>query len=192
MGAGFTVFGVLANIANQNETARISRERKLLSARALLPIALQDVSDVAEAAARYSAAGRDHPIRPPPDLRLPERSLSVIRDLIELTDDIRVSQRLIGLLTEHQIYVEDWRRNLMGAGEGRPPEISAITAQWVFLRAVAQSIMPYARYEADSAHAEICPDAYEMFRQRFEYSGRGDYQQAEGDLAASFRRKYGQ
>ncbi|MCL5779194.1 hypothetical protein M1105_19715 [Limibaculum sp. FT325] len=91
-------------------------------------------------------------------LTLSDGVVSVLRDIIELSDYDDVVKRVSGLLREHQIFLARWRSNFapdrdtMIVLEGN---IRQRTVSWAYLGAISASLFPYARHETDEVSSLV-------------------------------------
>lgn len=164
--AALTLTGVFANIGNQRETDRRNREKKLIAARALLPASLSQICSVCAAGIRLSAelgAGQNRhradfhetSIHP---LRLPDGVIQVFRDIIELTEDRNISNRIAGILREYQVFFARWESEFSQSGRAIlrvSSDVNERTAAWAYLYALSASLFPYARNEEDTVNYDV-------------------------------------
>lgn len=165
--AALTLTGVFANIENQREAERRSRERKLAAAKALLPTSLSQMCDICESGMQFShnfstllqeLSDEKFKEISVQRLSLPDGMISIFRELIELTDNEAVSERISVLLREYQVLFARWtsvfsQSNLSAMnGELRRNEK---TVEWAFLYAITVSLFDYARNESEGPDREI-------------------------------------
>jgi hypothetical protein len=157
--ASLAVAGVLASIASQDAREEENRKRKLMAARAKLPIALSEIYRVLVCGLRYSAALerithesdldqlRDRSIQ---SLKLPDDSVQTFLEVIEYHDNDEVAERLTGVIKEYQIHLARWLTELdppTGATVQTRIDARQRTAGWAYLVSLCASVFPYARHQ---------------------------------------------
>ncbi|MCA1777152.1 MAG: hypothetical protein LC676_16530 [Loktanella sp.] len=167
MAAALTLIGVFANIENQRETERRSREKKLAAAKALLPASLAQMCSVCKSGMQFSDNFSEFAKKLSNDefeeistqrLSLSDGNLSIFREVIELTDNDAVSERLTVMLREYQVFFSRWiedfgqeyKRAVKADGDN-----NTRTVEWAFLFAITVSLFDYARNEAVEPNREI-------------------------------------
>jgi hypothetical protein len=160
--AALTLFGVFANIENQNNAETERRRRKLQSAKSFLPASLSRMCELCSTGVIYShrfnelseELGEDaFQERSLKDLSFPEELVTVFRDIIELNDDPIVTGRISELLKEHQVFFARWRslfREEANIKRDREIETRQRTVSWAYLYAITASLFDYARDQTDS------------------------------------------
>lgn len=162
LAATLTLIGVFANIENVREAETERRKRKLISARAFLPTSLSKVCEICEAGISYShnferdkknlgeIVFRERSLS---DLALPNGVVDVFRDIIELTDDDKVRERLAGIFQEHQVHLARWRSEFESSPnvvERTDSELKQRTVGWAYIYAIASSLFDFARGETEA------------------------------------------
>ena len=150
--ATLAVFGVFANISNQNAENLHARHRKSLASKALLPRALARFCDVSSNAANTLNQVVNGEIRMR-DLEgthvfdLPEDVVKVFKDQIELTENDEAAERLAGLLRDHQVFHSRLKSQLSG-----PENVvdnfaynRELIVSWIYLHCVATTLFRFAR-----------------------------------------------
>lgn len=172
LAASLTLVGVFANIDNQDRLANDLRVRKLKAAKAFLPSSLSKMCDLCRDGIHFShkfddfvtsSSVREFEQSSLKRLIIPSDVAMVFRDIVELTDDEVVADRLAGALREYQIFYSRWRGVFQDAEEMLPPSTYAIrqrTVAWAYLYAIFSSVFDYSRgmtstIETDVTTAEI-------------------------------------
>ena len=151
--ATLAVTSVLYSVQNQTNLALYAREQKLRSARAMLPAALSDLSDIAERALDWTQSeavaqvGTDSRYSENIDLSIEPATIEVIRQIIEHTDDERVSRHLAGIVTEHQVFRSrfqgEWRVGSLRPVSGQG--IGGRAIEWAAWKCLVDTTYHYAR-----------------------------------------------
>ena len=167
LAASLALSGVLANMNLQAEQRRHERKRRLLSAKALLPIALSEMCEVARKGVANS--WRDRPGGPIvsraefdrqslEDIRLSDEIVSVFRDIVEFDDEETAAIRIQGILREYQVFAARWRSHISDQDNLMTPDDSEIaqrTTAWAYLYALAESAFDYARGETTKVENDV-------------------------------------
>lgn len=159
LAAGLTLVGVFSSIENQQNLVRQQRLGKLKSARAFLPSALSRMCRVSEAGMRYSHQFEHHLKELGPDafakeslneLAFPEELVGIFRDVIDLTDDPIVADRLAAVISEHQVFLARWNSEFPRGNDQIDPEHYTLerTVGWALLYAIVSSVFEFARGES--------------------------------------------
>lgn len=165
--ATFTLVGVFSNIENQQTQEKFQRQRKLQAARAFLPSALSNMCEICRWGVRYSHdfqayennLGRIQFEQESFDrLSLSDEIISVFRDVIELSDNEVVSDRLSGLLREYQVFFARWKSDFSPNAQNNVlinADFRMRTTAWAYLYAISSSLFDYARNETDDVLTNV-------------------------------------
>lgn len=168
--AALTLVGVFATIAHQRELEQRARFKKLEAARAFLPNALSRMCELSDYAILYSHNFDDFMSRLGEDefrdisssrLTLTDEIISILRDVIELTDDDKLSRRLSGLLREHQVFLARWRSLFSSDRDSfiqTTEDVRQRTVSWAYLGAISASLFTYARGESLTVDTTVGQD----------------------------------
>lgn len=160
--ATLTLVGVFTNIENQRHLDDEARHRKLNAAKALLPHALSQMCSVCRWGMRYSHSFNyyisdlgEEPFETLSfsQLKLSDEVISVFRDLIELSDDEILTDRLAGILREHQVFLARWQDEFSPDAAHKvvsDADIRQRTTGWAYLYAITCSLFEYARNEHET------------------------------------------
>jgi len=156
--ATLTLLGVFANLNQQREQEDERRVRRFKSALAVLPQALSVTLSVSQRGIIFSETldEVDQILEGKPNqtdienLELPSEIITVFRDVIEFSDDEKAVNRLVALLSEHQLLMAKLQSDLrMGVPLMALPELHKAerTAGWAFLAIISTSMFQFARGE---------------------------------------------
>jgi len=128
-------------------------------------------------------------------LKLSDEVISVFRDLIELSDDEILTDRLAGLLREHQVFLARWQDEFSPDAAHKivsDADIRQRTAGWAYLHAITCSLFEYARNEHQTV-TETVSDT--EISSALNQSGQPDLHNADfakevGLYARSFKRRF--
>ncbi|MEX5576221.1 hypothetical protein [Pseudophaeobacter sp. A-200-2] len=159
--ASFAVAGVFSSIASQRGEDHDDRKRRLLAARAKLPLALSAISKLCKAGICYSAefdtlcaakgkeAMRDETVGA---LTLDQSTVHDIIHVIENLDNLLIAERLSAMLREYQIFFSRWVGEF---DEFAWPMIvedadkRSRTVSWAYLGAICGSLYDFARKDGE-------------------------------------------
>ncbi|KJZ22295.1 hypothetical protein [Tritonibacter mobilis] len=157
--ASFAVAGVFSNIASQREKDEDSRKRKLLAARARLPLALAEMSKACTEGVRLtveypsiqSDLTKPHSLldKSAVKLRLSEETYRTLEQVIEFHDNVDVAQRVVRFLQLYQSSTQrllaqfEPRKLIQYWGEGNPMRVRAV--EWALVQAIVISLFRYSR-----------------------------------------------
>ncbi|MBB4173246.1 hypothetical protein GGR93_001007 [Sulfitobacter noctilucicola] len=159
--ATITLIGVFASIERANSAEAETRHRKLISARALLPTSLAKMCKICEAGMLYSngfekflkdlgeAEFRATSLK---ELEVPSDVVAVFRDIIELSDDEAIRNRIAGVIREHQVHLARWSSEFTkntGMLPKTKDELKQRTVGWAYLYAITVSLFGYGRGETE-------------------------------------------
>lgn len=170
LAASLALTGVFSSIENQQNINRENRQKKLMAARAFLPSALSRMSSICKSAIRYShkfdtfeatLGAAEFEKVSKIDLVLSDEIITIFKEVIELTEDNVVADRLSGLLREHQIFLSRWK-SAFSEGMTRHPPLSKDgierTVGWAYLAAICASIFDYARRNTQTIESGVTED----------------------------------
>lgn len=156
--ASFALAGVFANIASQREKDEDTRKRKLLAARAKLPMALSKADRTFDAGFRNSfvleKTDEDEAllalqIDSTAEMTLPDDVVATFLEVIEHHDDPIVANRLSGLLREYQVFIARWVSEFEPRGDvpmlTTPENARQRAVSWAYLVCIVGSLFDYAR-----------------------------------------------
>lgn len=168
--AAVALVGVLSNIEHQNEVSAHKRSRRLAAVRATMPSALAQLSTTFQKAAAFSQewnrfieeyGADDFRQLSLKEIALDEATVSVLREILELTDSDLVADRISGIMREHQVCYSRWQSLFddQGVMPPTPLEVSLRTTHWIFLKAVLDTLYDYARGEEDDVLLNVDEEA---------------------------------
>lgn len=153
--------GVLHNVENQNRLTAFQREKRLLSAKAMLPAALVGLTEIAdealetirqvdnqESGSRSQVGGLSNRFLISAEITL------IIREVIEYTEDPRAARRLAGLITEHQVF----QSRLVGTATDQrvnEVELNERYAEWAAWYCLVTTTFPYARSDNQTIDVDV-------------------------------------
>ncbi|MAO26886.1 MAG: hypothetical protein CMN15_06765 [Roseovarius sp.] len=155
--ASLAVAGVLASIASQDAREEENRKRKLMAARAKLPMSLSAANKVFSEGLKF-AANLERAEQPweiehianasVSAMTLPSDVIQTFLEVIEFHDQPDVANRLSGILREYQVYMARWVSRIDGddanfietEGDRRERTVS-----WAYLLTLNETLFEYAR-----------------------------------------------
>ncbi|MFU1478656.1 hypothetical protein ACM25N_13510 [Roseovarius sp. C7] len=155
--ASLAVAGVLASIASQDAREEETRKRKLMAARAKLPFALSQASDIFLAGSRHAArlerteetfVTTEIANRTVREMTLPTDVVQTFLEVIENHDRTDVANRLSGILREYQVHMSRWVNRINGDDANfieTEGDRRRRTVAWVYLMALNETLFEYAR-----------------------------------------------
>lgn len=151
LGSGVALAGVLTSISNQNRIFEETRRKSLLASKALLPLALSRLHEIAESGT--SIALEDDAFLNNPNnarhvrqrLELDEATVTVLKECIELADDVSRKWMTI-IFSRYQVA----RSRIIGGVADRHRIINDISRgdhayDWEVIRALVGHLFDYAR-----------------------------------------------
>ena len=166
-GSILALSGVLFTIENQISINQENRHKKFLASRAFLPHALSELSELCYNGMNYSfafgyfetsfgkEAFKDKSIK---DLRISDSTTSILKDIIEFSNEKSVSDRVSGILREHQILIARWK------GEFKKNPTTTIrledddsrrTVAWAYLAAICASMFKFSRGDSQIVDTQV-------------------------------------
>ena len=165
--SALALIGVFCNIENQNAINTENRHKKFLASRAFLPHALMELTYLCKNGMAYSngfsdfenqlgkTAFEEKSIK---DLSISESTTMILRDIIELSDEKTVSDRLSGILREHQILLARWKGGFRQGSTTKitlPDDESRRTVAWAYLGAICASMFSFSRGESKIVNTKV-------------------------------------
>lgn len=150
--ASVAAAGIQSNIANQIRLTTEQRQRKLLAARSVLPTVAGTLSVISEnglLAAIRLAKGKELSVeelqKTIESVSIPSDALSVMRDLIEFSEDESVAKYVAYTIEEHQVYVS--RLNSLAGGSNF--EKAERVVEWAYMTALFDWFYLYSRHKME-------------------------------------------
>lgn len=159
--------GVLFNIENQNVINEQNRHKKFLACRAFLPQALSELFNLCRNGMKYSFKFHQFEAefgkiefeeKSIKDLCLSDGLTSILKEIIEFSDEASVSDRLSGILREHQILLARWKGEFTTDNAMTirlPSYYSQRTVAWAYLGAICASMLQFARGETKIVNTKV-------------------------------------
>ncbi|WP_417410554.1 hypothetical protein [Hoeflea sp.] len=136
-GAIFTVRTIRRQISSYEKVERVNREKKLASARAVLPLALSDIVQFCSLLITWILGGRNGEMP-----TMPAEVTEIIREVIEWNDSDDVHVVLSSLVSRMQVVRARLRPESVGRSEWNDRLVDAVE-----LTAMAESLFDYARQD---------------------------------------------
>ena len=143
--------GVLTNIANQNHLAEKQRRRKLVAAKAVLPLVLSQMAIVARRGAEISIRQNIQPKIPSEliaELTLSKEVIATLQATIEQTDR-QDGNRLANLVRRYQVCLTKTAR-LIARNDFAVRVDCDLSLSWVILFRLVEDCFEYSRGEASN------------------------------------------
>lgn len=202
--AAFGLAGVFSNIASQEARDEETRKRRLLAARAKLPLALSEMHEVCMFGVRFSyelealIAQHGNDVVRKQSLEKMTLSGDVLRtfqEIIENHSDEDVADRVMGVLRDYQVFIARWGGEFdprKATFEVDDEQIRRRTVWWAYLGCLCETIFEYAREEQNLTDV-TGNDIWGFLRRGLSWGIGHDvsgYSNAVGLYERSFQREY--
>lgn len=162
LGSGIALAGVLTSIDNQNKIFQETRKKSLLASKALLPLALSRLHEIAEngtTIALEEDAFLNNPDNAPivrERLEIDEATMKILKECIEFSDEV-TRKWLTIIFSRYQVA----RSRIVGSIEDRHRVITDTTRgdhayDWEVIRAIIGHLFEYAR----DVENQVAPSEY--------------------------------